>query len=344
MFNRRIFVSMLCFSCGLNAATLVSVKPIQEVLEPSYFQAPALVVNDTHPAISAEVAGVLESIHVLVGERVERGEVLFQQDCRDLQLQLKQQESNRQALASEIKLAKQQLERVKTLRKTGSASVEQLNQRQSDVVVMSARIQAQDSLIYRSKLNTERCQIKAPFDGVVTEHLASAGGYLNTGVPVLKLLSEHSIEVSAQLQPEQIASLQISPSILLSVSDRDYSVTVRSFVPFINESARTQEVRLRFVDEKALTGAVGEVKWLSDAPNLPAEFLVKRGSELGIMVAEKGKARFIKLDHAFEGQVTEMREYADDLLLIVQGQYILNDGDEVEVQRLEADNVTTSAQ
>ena len=83
---------------------------------------------------------------------------------------------------------------------------------------------------------------------------------------------------------------------------------VRSVIQNIDETTRTQEVRLNLPDTTQVSaGLSGRIEWSSKAQFLPAEYIVRRGGVLGVMLAVDikdniGKAKFHALTKAQEGQ------------------------------------------
>ncbi len=323
------------------ADTLVRVKPLVEVLQQISYSAPADVVNEQHVLLSTELAGVLAALHVQVGDSVLKGQEIAALECQDYRLSQAQAKQGVSALASQVTLAQQQFKRTRTLQKSGSASIELLNQRQTELSALTAQLKGQKIQVQQAQRNTNRCIIKAPFGGVVTQVMTAQGAYLPVGASLVKLLNVQQAEVSARLLPKQVLSLQAGAKAYLKVADDKYPVSVRATIPLINQAARTQEVRLNFTNNTALSGASGELVWQSSLSSIPPEYLVRRDGSLGVMLAEDGIAKFIVLANAKEGQTVELDTSAEsrlsstpenNVMLIVQGQHVLEEGDKIEVE------------
>ena len=68
--------------------------------------------------------------------------------------------------------------------------------------------------------------------------------------------------------------------------------------------------------------------WLVSHRSIPAEYLLRRNGRLGIFLFDDGKARFVPLDAALEGQPAVV-DLPAETLLIDQGRESLNEGDAV---------------
>lgn len=322
-----------------SSAALVRVKPLGEALQKGFFSAPAEVVNEHHVALSVEVSAVLNALQVRVGDAVAQGQVIAQLDCQDYRLIEEQAKQSVKALSSQVLLARQQLTRTRTLQKSGSASIELLNQRQTELSALTAQLKGQQAQVQQTHRNSERCTVTAPFDGVITQVMSAQGAWLSVGSPVVKILNIQQAEVSAHLLPEQLVSLQASKILSFTLAGIEYPLSVRASIPLINSAARTQQVRLSFINEPALSGATGELVWQAAQPSLPPEFLVRRQGVLGMMLAKKNQAIFIALPTAKEGQSVQLKpgeSWEEGALLITQGQHVLQDGDALEIEAMAA--------
>ncbi|MDO6468284.1 efflux RND transporter periplasmic adaptor subunit [Neptunomonas phycophila] len=340
---RSVAGGLIAFCAPLYAATPVIVKPLSSVVSFEELTAPATVVNEQHIVVSAEITAKLLELPVKVGDSVTRDQALAELDCQDYLLYEEQAKQRAKSLSSQVGLASRQLKRTKKLQTTGSVSVDVLNQRQSELNSLWAQLQGGKAEEAISALNVGRCSVLAPFDGVVTEIYTAPGALLPSGAAVVKLLDTRRGEVSAALQPEQVTSLGASENIWLRTGENRYPVTVRSILPFIKSTARTQEVRLEFVQAQALSGATGELVWQKAQPSIPAMYTVTRGDQVGVMLADGNKAQFAAIPGAKPGQSVTTR-LSPTAQLIVSGQYVLNDGDEITIEQGENERDNPTAQ
>ncbi|NVK40548.1 MAG: efflux RND transporter periplasmic adaptor subunit [Oceanospirillaceae bacterium] len=310
-------------------AVTVRVATVESLVEAVEYSAPARVVAEDHSLLSAQISGLIDAIRVRVGERVVAGQALVQLECHDYDLALQQARSNLDSLDARIRLAHQQLERAKTLVKQRNASVELRDQRQSELDQQVAERAGAVLVIDKAQLAVKRCSVNAPFDGVVTERLASEGSLASPGTPLLKLLRDQALEVEAEVPLEQVESLRRAQQRAFVNDGRRYPLTLRSVVPLVDSRTRTRPIRLVFGDDAALAGSSGRLVWQAPQPRLPASLMVRRGGQLGLMLYDGGRARFAPLPDAREGQAAEV-DLPRGSLVIVEGQQVLNDGDEVE--------------
>jgi RND family efflux transporter MFP subunit len=312
------------------AAVPVTTAALGELLEQPQNSAPATVIARSSPSLSAEISARIEAIPVRVGDIVSAGELLVQLDCREYDSLLAAAAAGLQQLASERDFAAAQLRRAEGLKLKKGISDEGVEQRKSEWQSYVARYRMQEEAQRQARLQVERCRIRSPFKAVVVERLADSGSLATVGTPIVKIVQLDDIELSARLRQQEAASLQRSAAIWFHYLGERYALELRSIVPVIDALTRTREARLRFSGEAAPAGAAGRLLWQGGSPQLPASYLVRRGSELGLFYSEGGVARFHALPGAVEGQPAAV-DLPLDTQLIVQGRQRLSDGDDISV-------------
>lgn len=327
---KRLPGVLLLLACPVLAQVPVRVAPLSALTQPQRQSAPARVVNEPELLLSARIQGEISRILVRVGDRVTRGALLLELDCQDQQLNRRQQAAALEQLQARHPLLSRQLARATALHQQHNLSEEAWEQRRSELAVLNADIKARQAALARATLDTERCRITAPVDAIVLAWLSSAGTLVQAGTPVLRLQQEQGAELSVLLAPERVAQLSRAGQLWFEFADQTYPVRLRQVVGRISEG-RTQELRLRFTGPSPLTGAAGNLAWQAPEPLLPANLLVRRGEQLGIMVLEQDRARFVPLADAIEGQASPV-ELPADTRVIIEGQFSVHHGDPVRAE------------
>lgn len=320
------------------AAVSVTTVPLATVLVPAQRDVPATVIAIDAPALGAEISARIESIAVRVGDRVQSGDPLVRLDCRVYQSRLAAAQASLAELEARRRFAQSQLDRALDLKRKDSISDEIVDQRRSELDSLSATMDVQRQTLVQAGLDVERCTVRAPFAGVVTERLADTGGLASPGTLLLRLVSTGRIELSARLREGDIAGLLQATALRFTHAGTDHAVEVRRVLPVVDERLRTREVRLAFRAEAAPThppvhppaGAAGRLVWHDGQWRLPAQYLVRREGQLGLFHAEGARARFHPLPRAIEGQAAVV-DLSGDTALIVDGRQRLRPGEAVVV-------------
>jgi RND family efflux transporter MFP subunit len=251
-------------------------------------------------------------------------------DCRDHRLALKRAAAALAAARARSTLAEKQLTRARRLHRDKNVSEELVNQREAERTAAVADVDAAAAGRDQAALEVERCSLRAPFDGVVTARLGQVGQRAAPGTPLIQLLDRTHLEVSAQIPVDNVADLHEARKVWLDAGGQRYPLKLRTVAPAIDAQARSREARFTFAGAAALPGAAGRVVWQSPLPHLPPNLVVRRGQALGVFVARDGRARFVPLPGAQEGQPAPA-ELPADTRLITDGRYSLSDGAPIRV-------------
>jgi RND family efflux transporter MFP subunit len=331
---RNGIMGITLLACVLPAAanpTPVTTRTLSELAFFPVRDAPATAISLNDTRVSAELGGVLSEIKVRVGDSVQAGEVIAAMDCRDYTIAEREAAAALKAGQAQRTYDKSQHEKAERLSTQGSISREELDRRHSQAQRSSADVERLNAGLQAANRSIEKCALTAPFNAVVVERIASTGDYLVPGTPVLRLLDRGNIEVEARVQEQELASLQNTDDIVFLVGGKRYPLQVRTVVPMVESRLRSYTVRLEFVAEATVPGSAGRVQWTLPVAHIPPEYLVRRDSALGVFIAADGRARFLPLQGAAEGQPAVLQGEPGNALIIVDGRFGMDDGDQVRI-------------
>ncbi len=308
----------------------VTTKPLAELAIYPVYSAPATVIsiNDAH--VSAEITGKLVTIPVQVGDTVEKNQLIAQLDCQAHVFAAQQAKALLKAAQAEAKFSHFQLERAQSLLKTKAVSEEMLNEREAQARKADAEIERLAAALDTAELHVEKCDIQAPFKAVVIERSASVGELMAPGSVVARLLDRENLEVSGNVQEQDLERLRSAKVVRFVSGERSYPLSLRVVIPFIESKLRSYEVRFSFTRAQAAPGEAGRVEWESARRHLPSELLVRRGEKLGVFIEDQGRAQFLIIAQALEGNPVPL-DLPDKAAIIVDGRFQLKDGDPVQV-------------
>lgn len=303
----------------------VATKPWSQAAILPEREASAQTVTLNESRIAAEIAGRIEAIPAQAGSRLARGAVLARIECRDHELAASRARAASQAAGARLALAEQQLERARELQAKGFFSAEALASRETEVRVLRAESEQTRAELASARRTVGKCVVRAPFAAIVRERLADVGELAAPGTPLAVLLDAERLEVSAQVQAKDAASLGAAGEIFFDGDGGRRRLALLRLSPAIDPQARTVEARLRFAGAAAAPGAAGRIVWRDSQPHAPAALVVRRGAALGVFIDEGGTARFRALPEAQEGRPVPL-ELAPDTPVVVSGQRALQDG------------------
>ena len=185
---RRVLAAALVLGLagtGLARAADVAVVALTSVDDPK--EVLATVESVRTPLARTRIGGTLESVKVVEGDAVKKGDVLAVVADAKLKLQLTAAAARIGALEAKLDLIKTEYDRVKQLRSTGAAPQSRLDDAETQMTVTQAEIaaaRAEKSVIDEQVIEGN---VLAPDDGRVLKVSAVAGQVVMPGEPVATL-------------------------------------------------------------------------------------------------------------------------------------------------------------
>jgi len=293
-------------------APVVELRPLRAVAIAPWREASASVLARNESRLSAEVAGTLLR-------------VLAQLDPADYQLALTRALAAHDAAQARQVLTQSQLRRAQELVAQGFFSKEALTQRETDVQLAASDLASSRAALASARRQLQKTTLRAPFAASVKQRLAQVGEAVVVGAPLYVLVEAGASEVSAALAVDDVASLRRATQPVFETQGQRCPVRLLRLAGTITAPARTQEARLALSASCSAVGAEGRLLWQDSRTHVPAALLVRRAQALGLFVRQDGKARFVPLPGAQEGQSAQV-DLPLDTALVVRGQNALQDG------------------
>lgn len=310
-------------------AVMVKTMPLAELALYPQRSAPATAISLNGGLISARIAAEVETILVRVGDVVDAGATLAQLDCADHELALAGNEARLKASAHKRELALARLQRTRSLATRQLVAEETLDEREADHAILSAELESLQAEVAASKLAVSRCAVVSPFDALIVERLGAVGEFVREGTALLRIMDVAEVELSAQILSRDVAQLENAGALRFEHDGARYDVTLRAITQAFNAETRNLEARLLFGAERPLPGASGSLVWRDARAHIPAELLTRRDGELGVFIAEQGRARFYPAPAAQAGRANPVA-LPPDATLVVEGHFSLKNGDLID--------------
>lgn len=284
-----IFMSILCHAAFAEEkqATRVTTVAFEDALVTLQQSAPASVVSLNHATLSAQLAAQIEVIHARVGNEVRKGETLVTLDCREAR-------ERRNIAKASLTLAEKAARRARSL--STSKNIAEQNLNEADASLNRARAE------YRlAVLQVEHCEVKAPYDGIVTAKHVAEGELASVGTPLLELVDHQNTEISAHLAPAQASRVSSATELLFASGNQHSPVSIRAVSGVIHPEQHTVEVRLLFSETPHAVGSQGRLQWALPGRYLNTAYVLERNGALGYFVVDQQTAKFVALPEAVLG-------------------------------------------
>jgi len=255
--------------------------------------------------LRAEVSAVVVAVLKENGEPVRRGDLLVHLDQTAIRDSLTAAEASARAATQAYEQAERQYQRMHTLRDTGMIATQQFedveiqrNSAQSDLAAARTR-----EVTARQMLT--RTEVRAPFDGIVSDRKVSAGDTAAVGKELMKVIDPTSMRFEARVSADNIGEVAAGQRVNFRIhgfTDSNFAGTVTRVNPAANATTRQVEVLVRFDDPKqqprvAGLYAEGHVETRSTQTlTVPTASVVREGDNAFAWRIKGGTLQKVKLD------------------------------------------------
>ena len=285
---------------------LVSAEDVHTVKNAALASGPA-VIGSVQPErradLRAEVPAIVMQVLRENGDVVRRGDLLVRLDDTSIRDALASAEAAARSAAQAAEQATRQYERMKTLRASGMASAQALDDAEGRRNSSESDLEAAKTRVVAARQQLARTEVRAPFDGVVSDRKVSAGDTAQVGKELLKVIDPATMRFEGMVSADQIGSVKTGQAVSFRVNgygDQEFAGKVRRVNPSANPTTRQVEVLVDFASQKAprLAGlyAEGRVETESTASlTIPATALVREGDKASAWVVKDGKLAKVAL-------------------------------------------------
>ncbi|UEM12244.1 efflux RND transporter periplasmic adaptor subunit [Bradyrhizobium barranii subsp. barranii] len=153
--------------------------PVQRAVTP-YLEHTGTMTAFASVNLVARVNGYLKSINYIDGATAKTGELLFEIEPAPYQAQLKQAQAALAGAKAGLVQTQAEFERQNTLAQEEVNTQANLDKARANRDSDKANVDAADANLQTAQINLSYTRVEAPFDGVVTRHLASVGELVGT--------------------------------------------------------------------------------------------------------------------------------------------------------------------
>jgi len=271
--------------------------------------------------LSADLAGVVASIHFESGTHVKKGDLLVQQDIGPETGQLRAAESKQALALINVNRAKGLLEK-----RVNSQSA------YDEAAALFLQTQANSDEI---RATIARKTIRAPFDGLLGIRQVDIGQYLQPATPIVSLQQLDPIYVNFSLPQQRLPQLQVGRQVIVKAAGLESEVfegKITAVNAIVTESTRNIQVQATLPNTKGLLRpgmfvsvevVMPEEKTLLSVPSTAISYAPYGDS---IFIVEEQKDPKGKVYKGVRQQIVKLGEAQGDRVEVVSG---LKAGEEV---------------
>jgi RND family efflux transporter MFP subunit len=289
-------------------ALLISPEDMVTVSNSALASGPSItgsVEAERRADLRAEVSAVVLSVLKENGDPVRRGDLLVRLDQNAIRDSLTAAEAAARAAAQAYEQAERQYQRMVKLRETGMIATQQLEDAEVQRNSAQSERAAARTREVTARQQLERTEVRAPFDGVVSDRKVSAGDTAAVGKELMHIIDPSSLRFEGRVSADSIGQVAAGQRVSFRIhgySDTDFAGVVTRVNPAANATTRQVEVLVRFDDPQQkpmVTGlyAEGRVETRStEALTIPAASVVREGDNAYAWRVKDGIVQKLKLD------------------------------------------------
>ncbi|WP_298370504.1 efflux RND transporter periplasmic adaptor subunit [uncultured Lutibacter sp.] len=325
--TKILFITTLFFiySCGKEKVTSADNRTTVNVTvsspkteSESFITASGKVEAVQNANLSTRMMGYVTNVHVKVGQKVTKGQLLVSINSADINAQKAQVNASIAEAEAALKNAEKDYNRFKALFEEKSASQKEMDDITANYEMAKARLEAATQMKNQVNAQLSYSNITSPFSGVVTGKFINKGDMANPGMPLISVETPGKFQVMAMVPENEITSIKNGAT--ANVLIKSTNDIIKGKVTEVSSSAKNTggqymvKVLLEESDVKLLSGMFASVQFSSSNSNkssailIPTTSIIYRGELRGVYVVSESNTallRWLRLGKEF-GDYTEV--------------------------------------
>lgn len=189
-----------------------------------------LLVSRHEGMMNSLMTAPVKTVHVAVGDRVKKNQLLVSFDCSTLDARLRS--------------AKARLKQHQILFDANKELALENAVTQLDLLMAEAKLEEGTADVQNVWAQLERCEIKAPYDGVITDIVADERESVQIGDALIGIVDDRNLDMIVHVPSVWIKNNLIGKRFKVQIDEtgKEYHATVKRVTPKIDSSSGTVEV------------------------------------------------------------------------------------------------------
>jgi len=289
-------------------ALLLSPEDLITVRSSSLASGPSItgsVEAERRADLRAEVPAVVLAVLKENGDPVGRGDLLVRLDQNAIRDSLTAAEASARAATQSYEQAERQYQRMVKLRETGMVATQQVEDAEIQRNAAQSEREAARTRVVTARQQLDRTEVRAPFDGIISDRKVSAGDTAAVGKELMQVIDPTSMRFEGRVSADSIGQVAAGQRVSFRIhgfADTNFAGTVTRVNPAANVTTRQVEVLVRFDDpgqQPRVSGlyAEGRIETRSaQALTLPSASVVREGDDAFAWRFRDGTLQKVRLD------------------------------------------------
>ena len=323
----------------------VTVRMVGEIDGPNMISTSGKIEAVKSANLSTRIMGRVDKIHVRMGDKVTKGQLLLSINNTELSAKLAQVNAGIAEATAAYNNSEKDLKRFTALFDENSASQKELDDITANFNMAKARLEGARQMKNEVNAQFSYADIRAPFSGVVTNKFINPGDMANPGMPLLEVEAPGKYQVLTLVPESEITKIKQGMEVQVSLNSLNENVP-GEVIEVSSSSKNTggqYHVKVSLSETKVpiLSGMYATVKFpiagdnQSRATLIPLEAVVQKGQLSGVYtVSESNTAllRWLRLGRTYGDKVEVLSGLAADESFIISSNGKLYNGAKISIQ------------
>lgn len=293
-----MFMGVSMFAAGKPALVettkivMGEVNPLQEFIGTLMFEKKS--------NLAAQNSGLIQKVNFKVGQSINAGETLVKVDTEVLEAQIDSANANLNIAIKQEENSSKDYERYKKLLETKSITQKEFDDALLKSKESSSNVTALKAKLKELKIQKEKKDIKAPFNGVIVKKDVEIGQWVNAGSSIATLVNTAEVSFMFNVPLNVANALKVGDIYDVSINNKIIKAKIDAVIPNGDKLTRTFPVKFvaTIKDDFVYEGQEVTVKLSKNAKKqaliLPRDAVIKRfGMDVVFAIDDKNTANMI---------------------------------------------------
>ncbi len=237
-----------------SAPLLLAPEDVRQVTQSGLIGSP-VITGAIQPArradLRAEVAAVVLQIAKDNGERVRAGDLIIRIDPTSIRDAATSADEGLRAAQQSFEQTERVLARQRTLNQQGMISTQALEDAEVRRNAAQSELAAAKARMVTARQQVSRTEVRAPFDGVVSERKVSVGDTVQVGRELIKVIDPGSMRFEGQVSADRLGELKLGQRVAFRINgfgDDEFHGKLARIDASANATTRQVELIANFDD------------------------------------------------------------------------------------------------
>tara|TARA_R110002073_G_C9491077_1_gene580827 strand:+ start:1520 stop:2596 length:1077 start_codon:yes stop_codon:yes gene_type:complete len=349
-----LFVALLLISCGKEEkkvaednlpAIKVKVQKVKLNNNTQFLSVSGKIQAANSADVSTRIMGYVDNVHVNVGDKVKKGQLLVSINNTDLQAKKAQVNASITQAKVAFNNAEKNYNRFKSLYKSSSITQKEMDDMTANYQIAKAGLEAANQMKNEIDAQFTYSNITAPFSGVITRKNIEPGDLANPGMSLISLENPRDFEVISMVPETEISEIKKGTKVAVLIKSIDKKMIGK--VGEISTSAKNTggqylvKINLEKTNTAILSGMFAAVQFpikrkvKSEIVLIPKEAIITNGQLSGVYTLSESNTallRWLRLGKTYGNKVEVLSGLNSGESYIISSEGKLYNGVKITIQ------------